>query len=250
MSNFISHPEQPLPYDFQPYQRYQAPASAPEGLLKAVVALLGLVALTDLFAVFADLKVANLIGGDANFVTASAEDLDAADNLSGLAGGFQFTAFVACAVVFLVWFFRMRKYIGFLAQDAFVQGPGWAIGAWFIPVAALWMPVRIAIQMWNAPTRTLNSEPARYPSPWPVGLWWSLFVMSTIAGRLTSRWYADAESLTEIRDAVTKIAVTDGLDALAAVAAAYFAVRLSALHRRPAPESGPQAPVQPGFLAS
>lgn len=222
---------------------------APEGLLKAVVALLGLVALTDLFAVFADLNLANLIGDDANFVATPVEDLDAAESLYGFVGTLQFTPFTACAVVFLVWFYRMRKYIGALAQDAFERGAGWAIGSWFIPIGALWMPFRIALQMWNAATRSLSAEPARYPSAWPVRLWWSLFVLSTLAGRFASSRYNAAESLTEIRAAVLQTAVGDGLDILAAVAAAYFAIRLTALHRRPAPESGYSALAQPGFPA-
>ncbi|MEU1090454.1 DUF4328 domain-containing protein [Streptomyces sp. NPDC005576] len=231
-----------------------APASpvprAPEGLLKAVVALLGLVALADLFAVYADLNLANLIGDDANFVATPVGDLEAAENLYGFAATLWFTPYIACVVVFLVWFFRMRKYIGALAQDAFERGAGWAIGSWFIPIGALWMPVRIALQMWNAATRTWSAEPARYPSAWPVRLWWSLFILTTLAGRFTSGRYNAAESLTEIRAAVLQTAVSDGLDILAAGAAAYFAIRLTALHRRPAPEPGYSALVQPGFPAA
>ncbi|MFD6421932.1 DUF4328 domain-containing protein [Streptomyces sp. NPDC060198] len=247
MSDFSAFPEQSLPYGVPPYQ---APARAPEGLLKAVVVLLGLVALTDLFAVFADLKIVNLVGDGTTFVAVSTDDLDAADTLYTAAGLLQFVAFIACAVVFLVWFFQMRTYIGVLAQDAFEQGAGWAIGSWFIPFGALWMPFRIAKQMWNAATRTSGSEPARYPSSWPVGLWWSLFVLSTVAGWFVARGYDDADSLLEVRDAALRIAVVDGLDALAAAAAVYFAIRLSALHRRPAPEPGFASPDRPGGLAT
>ncbi|MFF7359486.1 DUF4328 domain-containing protein [Streptomyces sp. NPDC008125] len=244
MSEFVAPAQQPAWPGALPPQ----PPRAPEGLLKAVVALLGLVALTDLFAVFADLRVANLTGDGKNSAVTSAGDFDAADSLYGVAGLFQTVAYVACAVVFIVWFFRMRRYVGALAQDAFERGPGWAIGSWFIPIGALWMPFRIALQMWNAATRTLGSEPARYPSPWPVRLWWSLFVLSGFAGRFASGYDIDAP-LAEIRSAVLRTAVSDGLDIVAAAAAVYFAVRLTALHRRPAPESGSNAPLPSGFQA-
>ncbi|MGW1466707.1 DUF4328 domain-containing protein [Streptomyces sp. NPDC002308] len=244
MSDFVAPAQQPA----WPGALPPRPPRAPEGLLKAVVALLGVVALTDLFAVFADLRVANTAGDDENFAAVPTEDLDAADTLYGVAGLFQVLAYLACAVVFIIWFFRMRKYIGALAQDAFERSPGWAIGSWFVPIGALWMPFRIAVQMWEAATRTLGSEPARYPSPWPVRLWWGLFLLSGAAGRFASEYDIDAP-LTEIRSAALQTAVSDGLDIVAAAAAVYFAVRLTALHRRPAPESGHPAPVQPGFQA-
>ncbi|MGW2278220.1 DUF4328 domain-containing protein [Streptomyces sp. NPDC001770] len=244
MSEFVAPAQQPAWPGALPPQ----PPPAPEGLLKAVVALLGLVALTDLFAVFADLRVASLVGGDRNFAVTPAEDFDAADSLYGVAGLLQAVAYLACVVVFITWFFRMRRYVGALAQDAFERGPGWAIGSWFIPVGALWMPFRIALQMWDAPTRTLGSEPARYPSSWPVRLWWSLFVLSGVAGRFASGYDIDAP-LAEIRSAALRTAVSDGLDIVAAAAAVYFAVRLTALHRRPSPESVHAAPVRPGSPA-
>lgn len=244
MSDFVAPAQQPA----WPGALPPLPPRAPEGLLKAVVALLGVVALTDLFAVFADLKVVNTVGDDENFAAVPTEDLDAADTLYGVAGLFQVVAYLACAVVFIIWFFRMRKYIGALAQDAFERGPGWAIGSWFVPIGALWMPFRIAVQMWEAATRALGPEPARYPSPWPVRLWWSLFVLSGFAGRFASSYDIDAP-LAEIRSAALWTAVSDGLDIVAAAAAVYFAVRLTALHRRPAPEFGHPAPAQPGYPA-
>lgn len=244
MSEFVASPQQPAWPGALPPQ----PPRAPEGLLKAVVALLGLVALTDLFAVFADLRVANTVGGDENFSVVATEDLDAVDSLYGVAALIQVVAYLACAVVFIIWFFRMRKYVGALAQDAFERGAGWAIGSWFVPIGALWMPFRIAHQMWNAATRTLGSEPARYPSAWPVRLWWSLFVLSGLAGRFASGYDIDAP-LGDIRSAALRTAVSDGLDIVAAAAAVYFVIRLMALHRRPTPEFGHPTPVQPGYPA-
>ncbi|WP_299539699.1 DUF4328 domain-containing protein [uncultured Streptomyces sp.] len=209
--------------------------------------MLALVGLTDVFALFARLQLASAIGDDPSPAFFRAEDIDAADRLQSIATLAQIAAYVVCAIVFVVWFFLMRRYLGSLAFDAFDRGPGWAIGTWFIPLACLWMPYRIALEMWGAPTRSRYAEPARYPSAWPVRVWWGLFVLSLVGEQITSRAYDDAHALGEIRDAMGYLAVTDALDACAALAAAYFAVRLMALHRRPVAERA--APTAPAVAA-
>ncbi|MEV8550839.1 DUF4328 domain-containing protein [Streptomyces glaucescens] len=215
------------------------PASSPlasRGLLAAVVAGLGLAALTDLFSVVVGIRLRNAAQEGYGFFTADQQELEAAAELYEKAGMFQGTAYLACAIVFLCWFFRMRRTTGLMAPDQFRRGPGWAVGTWFIPLANLWMPYRIAMEMWMAATFLPHDGGQRQTRTWPVNTWWALFVLGTLLNRYAGTSYKNAETLQELESAVRWYLIADLTSIAAAAAAAHFAVRLTALQRRKAVE--------------
>ncbi|MFI1416519.1 DUF4328 domain-containing protein [Streptomyces sp. NPDC020731] len=207
---------------------------ASRGLLTAVVAVFAAAALGDLFAVYTGVRLRMLVDGDATALTASS--LDSAYSLYERAGQVQVSTSLLCAVLFVTWFFLMRRRTGLLAPDRFRMGPGWAIGAWFIPVANLWLPYRVAVDMWGAcsPLPT-EGESHRVPM-WPVNLWWGLFAGTALLGRYAAARFDKADSLAEISDAVALYLAVDLLYAATAGAAVVFAVRLTALQRLKATE--------------
>ncbi|MET9683309.1 DUF4328 domain-containing protein [Streptomyces coeruleorubidus] len=215
--------------------RRMLPSGTPRsvrGLLAAASAALVIVALSDLFAVFAGARIYLLIDKDQR-------RLDAAYSLYETAGDAQGIVFLPCAALFIAWFFRTRRNTGLMAPDRFRKGPGWAIGGWFIPLANFWLPYRIAVDMWGAATPLpADGEPYR-ASIWPVNLWWGLLVSSSLFDLYAASRYESAESLTEIRVAVMQYMAADLLDMAAAVAAVYFAVRLTSMHWRKATASSP-----------
>ncbi|MFD7692460.1 DUF4328 domain-containing protein [Streptomyces sp. NPDC059805] len=206
-----------------PQQQPRLPGAvrpASQVLLAVVCVLLAGMALTDLFAVFAGLRIRMLTEGDPG------RALDGAYTLYERAGDLQGMVTLPGMVVFVVWFFLMRRDLGVLTPDAFRNGRGWALGGWLIPLVNLWMPYRVAVDMWGA-----AAPLPRRPSFWPVNLWWGLFVGGTLLGRYAASRYADSDSLTEVREAVAQYMAADLLNAGAAVAAAWFAVRLTAMQR-------------------
>jgi hypothetical protein len=206
------------------------------GLLVAVSALLAVVALSDLFAVFVGARIYALIDEDEGFVTGPQQELDAAYSLYETAGNFQVQVYLPCAILFVTWFFLTRRSAGLLAPDRFRKGSGWAIAGWFIPLANFWIPYRVAVDMWGAATPLLyDGEPYR-ASIWPVNLWWGLLVSSTLFDRYAESRYTDAETIAEIRTAVMQYMAADILNVAAAAAAVYFAVRLTAMQRLRATE--------------
>ncbi|WP_369270250.1 DUF4328 domain-containing protein [Streptomyces sp. R11] len=211
------------------------PTGAPEasrGPLIAAVTGLALVALCDVFSLFAGFRLRSVIGADGGFVAAPQQDLDAAASLYDTAGRVQVFVYLPVAIVFVVWFFRMRRNTGLLAPDRFRNGPGWAIGAWLIPLVNLWMPYRVAFDMWGAAT-PLPAEGERHRArTWPVNLWWALFVFSVLFNRYAGQKYNNAETLSEVRDAVVRYMAADVVHIAAAAAAIHFAVRLTAMQRR------------------
>jgi len=81
--------------------------------------------------------------------------------------------------VFLVWFYRARKNADGRGQDQ-RWGPGWAIGAWFVPVVWLWFPYQIMADIWraNLPAER-RANAARLP-----GFWWGCWIAGDIFGAI------------------------------------------------------------------
>ncbi|MBC7268604.1 MAG: DUF4328 domain-containing protein [Streptomyces sp.] len=232
-------------HDLRP--RPPLPAGAPAASLVPLtlaVAGLALVALCDVVSLVAGARLRSVIGGEDGFLTAEQAELDDALSTYGRIGGFQGSAYLVCVVAFIVWFFLMRRSTGLLAPDGFSRGRGWAIGAWAIPLANLWIPYRIALEMWAAASPLPVPGLRNRVSVWPVNLWWALFALSFVLERYAGRRYEDAETLMEIRSAVATYMTTEVVDIAAAVAAAYFAVRLTLMQRQKA-IAGPFAPSVP-----
>ena len=72
-------------------------------------ALLAVVALSDLFAVHAGVRLYTLIDEDGGLAFAPRQEVDDADALYRTAGKIQGATFLACAIGFIVWFFWMRR---------------------------------------------------------------------------------------------------------------------------------------------
>jgi hypothetical protein len=213
------------------------PSSVPlasRGLLAAVVAAFAAAALGDLFAVYAGVRLHTVVDGDVTAATAA--NLDSAYSLYERAGQVQVSTTLLCAVLFITWFFLMRRRTGLMAPDRFRMGQGWAIGAWFIPVANLWLPYRVAVDMWGACSPLPTEGETRRVPMWPVNLWWGLFAGTTLLGRYAAARFDKADSLAGISDAVTLYLAVDLLYVAATGAAVVFTVRLTALQRLKATE--------------
>ncbi|MFF7776555.1 DUF4328 domain-containing protein [Streptomyces tanashiensis] len=210
--------------------RPDLPARVPgprRALPVAVCVLLAVVAVCDLFAVYAGFLTHAAVQGDGGFVFAQQDELTAADALFRRVDRFYAPALLACAVAFVAWFHRMRRAAGALAPDGFSRGTGWAIGAWFVPVAFLWMPYRIAVEMWTACLRDPGRGARAGTSFWPVNLWWGTFAGSLLLRGFSGFRHDRADGLAEVLDAVMLGMAGDALNVVAAGAAGYFVARLT-----------------------
>ncbi|MEV4561753.1 DUF4328 domain-containing protein [Kitasatospora sp. NPDC049285] len=114
----------------------------------------------------------------------------------GLAGGtdspyFAFTIpltfplFVATVAVFLVWFRRCRRNAEVLAPGAHAHTPGYAVGGWFIPLGNLWIPRRVALDIWR------SAGPAG--GTWIINAWWAVFLAKIVSGLVVLHLHPDAD---------------------------------------------------------
>ncbi|MET7567965.1 DUF4328 domain-containing protein [Streptomyces sp. NPDC005492] len=221
-----------------------APSSAsylrsPVGLGRAAAALLGLVIAVDLFAVYAELALYDVTGDlmDGAGGRAVTGRLDDAESLNSLAGGVQSGALIACMIVYLTWFVRVRANAGLFDPSEQSMKPWWAIGGWFVPLVNLFYPRRITVEIWKS-----SSPLGTHRSQWPVNVWWTLWLLSLLSDRLGFTDYGKADAPDEIHAAAYQLVISDAIDIAAAGLAILVVLRLTRMQHEKA-LAGPGLPV-------
>ncbi|WP_216590190.1 DUF4328 domain-containing protein [Streptomyces brasiliscabiei] len=211
---------------------------SPVALGRAVAILLGAVAVADLVAVWADLALLDVMDrlATADWSAALEHDSDRADRLIAFAGVLQTLTYVATIIVFVFWFHRVRVNAEVFDPFGHRKKRGWAIGGWFVPLANLWIPRRIAVDCWDA------SGPWRKPrSHALVNAWWTLWLLSLFAGEAGDRAYIRAQEVEEYRSAARQMLFADSLEIVSAVFAVLFVLALTRMQDDKA-RSGPREP--------
>ncbi|MEW2636028.1 DUF4328 domain-containing protein [Streptomyces sp. NPDC048389] len=215
---------------------------SPVGLGRALVVLFALLVVTDAAAMGAVFYLRNVMSRflDTPFSETIADDADRADWLMLWTSVAQSVAVLAVIVLFIIWFYRVRSNAGVFAYGLQRRGQGWAVGAWFIPVANLWIPRGIAVDVWRA-SRTDPFATDDHQRHTLLNLWWAGFVTTWLVGRYAGRVYDRAESPKEIIDAADVLMVSEVIDIVAAVLAILFVRRLTHMQHTKA-LAGAQAP--------
>ncbi|MEU9974836.1 DUF4328 domain-containing protein [Streptomyces sp. NPDC051014] len=203
---------------------------SPVGLGWAAAVLLGAVVAADLFALAADLVQYDALG-DLTKDGAGAEAFrraDSAGRLVGLAAEGRSVTMVACVVVYLCWFHRVRANAEVFDPAAQSMARGWAVAGWFVPVVSLWFPRRITLDIWHA------GAPRGTPRPHLlVNAWWTMWLLTLLVGRLAKAAYDDAEDAALVHAATGEMMVRDVVDIVAAVLAILVVMRLTRMqHER------------------
>jgi Domain of unknown function (DUF4328) len=133
-------------------------------------------------------------------------------------GATQVLLLIVTAVLFIRWFKRAYENVDALGGKR-RHGPGWAIGSWFIPIANLWFPKRIANDIWRAS----NERGGERVSP-ILTLWWVAFLLANWASQVGGRLNIRAETIDDFRNASVAYVIGDSLD-LAAAGLAIWVVR-------------------------
>ncbi|MET7903139.1 DUF4328 domain-containing protein [Streptomyces sp. NPDC005336] len=228
-------PHQPAQH-WQQAGGYQVPVRFPaqgatvksvRGLGTALLALFGLwVALTvidlylnmSLFGAYRD-----FFDGEGT-IAAVGRRKDAADSMgtgTGVSG-------LVLVVLWLIWFRRTYVNATVLAPGRQRFGSGYATGAWFIPVAQLWIPKQIANDVW---TSSATPGPGRVPRA-ALHWWWTLFVTMFCFAPLAGLVELGSEDDWDKRVSVGFTIVDDALSLLAAVLAMVVVARLTGMQER------------------
>ncbi|MDT0570382.1 DUF4328 domain-containing protein [Streptomyces sp. DSM 3412] len=235
------HPAPGLPtHTDLPIQSPHGPAwlRSPVGLGRAVAILLGVVIVTDLVAVWADLVMLDVLGRmvEGEYGWPVEADADRADRLVGLTGSAQLLAYLATVVVFLIWFHRVRVNAEVFEPFGHRKKRGWAIAGWIVPIVNLWFPRRIALDSWDA------SSPSTKPrSHALVNAWWTMWIIGGVAGQVSGLAMRRAETAEELRTATERVLFADAFEIPTAVFAVFFVLALTRMQDDKA-RSGPREP--------
>ncbi|WP_371515731.1 DUF4328 domain-containing protein [Kitasatospora sp. NBC_01300] len=203
------------------------------GLAVAVYVLLGVNAMLAAAAVVAGLWSDALLGQLADG-SADLDDFDAVDSLvDGLNGVFLPLALVT-AVVFIIWFYRIRQNADLLVPNGHRRGRGWTIGAWVTPFVLLWFPWQLMVDCWRA-SAPLDAEGRRRAvSEKVLVLWWSTWIGALVVNRIASSMMKHVDltvlaSLEDLRETIRVETAGSALRLVAAVAAIVVVQRLTAM---------------------
>ncbi|GHJ27589.1 DUF4328 domain-containing protein [Streptomyces hygroscopicus subsp. hygroscopicus] len=171
------------------------------------------------------------------------KDLEDADDVYTTGAVLYFFIMVAIAVVWAIWFRRLRLNAEVFAPGRHRFGSGWAAGAWFTPVVNLWFPKQIANDIWRASSPGGPHEVRRGL----LNAWWVTWIVAAVANAIgTIRYnalraktddhlmsYAEAKSnLGELRDILAVEVFATVVLIAAAVLALLLVRQITAMQER------------------
>lgn len=206
---------------------------------RVAVTALGLVAVADLFDLWAGAAVyraaGDLAAGAGVLGGRLSPRAHRADLLHSVSGGLQSLTLLGCGAAFLVWLYRARVNAEVFDPDGHSKARAWVIAGWVVPLAGLWYPRRVVLDVWDA------SVPAGgRPRHGLINLWWALWLVSINVGRLMTDLYDSAHTAAGFRAAAQQVMAADAVDLAAAALAIRLVVRLTRMQER-------KALVQPVF---
>ena len=188
-----------------------------------VVVVLVVVVVADLASILSDAEQIGLMNRVIDGNDVSIGELEASDDHQAIAGFAQLGLLVLSTIVFLRWFSAAYRNLVPLGAASRRFKPGWAIGAWFVPVLNLWRPKQIANDIWRA---SEVDAPPEQGEAWRDGSvsplvtwWWAAWVAGGIVGNTVLRLSFSSDTPESLRDAASADVLALVLDVVAAVLA-------------------------------
>lgn len=144
---------------------------------------------------------------------------------------------LACAVVFVIWLWRVRRNAEVFAPDGHHRARAWVIAYWVVPIANLWYPRRVVVDIWDA--SSTGDKPGGHAL---INVWWALWLLTNTIGRFLYTAFDAADTSQEIHDSMTQVMFADGVDLVAALVAVALVLRLTRMQDEKA-RQGPAVPV-------
>jgi hypothetical protein len=208
-------PEVPVPAgQAEPWEPLRGRAQATRILLYVLAALSAVAIISGAFEIS---MLARMQDGE----SVSDAEIDFNDAREGVIAIVQSGVLLASVVVFLMWFSRAYRNVSRLGVRSLRYKPGWAIGAWFVPILNLFRPKQIANDIWRGSDPDLPREVSaagwqdgRIPGLL-FGLWWALWLITNWAGIAATR--GSTETIPDLKDQSIRYLISDTTDLIAAL---------------------------------
>jgi hypothetical protein len=140
-------------------------------------------------------------------------------------------AWLIAAVLFVTWLYRAYANLPALGISRPRYGRGWTIAGWFIPIAGLWIPKRLANDVWRSGDPELRVDEPTWqerPVAGVVHWWWALGLVAAALTGLAEHLVDAATDFYALHTALIVDACSHALFVLTALAAAAMVKRASA----------------------
>ena len=208
-----------------------SPFVALDGRARWATLLLAATIVVDVLAIGSNVREITAING---FLAGSNLDpgaLTSSDHGQSLVALLKFIALLASGIAFIRWFYAAYRNVTSLAPAEVRFKPGWAIGAWFVPVLNLWRPKQIANEIWHvselqpAPAGEHASRLGKTTTL--LALWWGFWIAGAFVGNVSSRLLFGSDTLVDIRDSDKLDIVALSIDIAAAALAILVIDRIT-----------------------
>jgi uncharacterized protein DUF4328 len=132
----------------------------------------------------------------------------------------QLLVFILSGIAWLLWLYRAYANLRLVGTRQSRFTPGWAVGYWFVPLVNLVRPYQIVADLWRR-SDTQNGEATVVPSGVPalLPLWWGVYLIDNIMGRVILSFSANAETIEAIRTSSDLSMVGDAIGFVSAILA-------------------------------
>lgn len=202
-----------------------------KGRAKWVVRLLVVGIVIDLIAVGSDVFERAFIERVESGELVTESEAEANDVRQGIVGGIQGAVFILTAAFFIAWFHRAYTNLRALGASSLRFGPGWAVGAWFVPILNIWRPKQIANDIWRGSNPVLPREAAdawQDPVPPLFMFWWLAYLLGQSIYSAATRLSLRADDIPELKTVSSLLIAGDILWAIAGVLALAVVYRTTA----------------------
>jgi hypothetical protein len=128
--------------------------------------------------------------------------LEQNDSREQLVGIVTLIVSIISAVAFIQWFRRAYFNLHSLVPNL-TYSEGWAAGSWFVPVIGFFRPYQIMVELYNKTIARLVERKLFDNQSFDlsfVKVWWALWIIVSIIGRVVYKFISEAETLDKFID--------------------------------------------------
>ena len=148
------------------------------------------------------------------------------DIINALVSLLQTGFFIATAVFFLKWIYRINKNLGVLSSTRMEFTPGWSVGWYFIPLANLFKPYQAMKEIWVTAHREWTAKSSI------LGWWWFLWLISTYVSSIAGNLILKAETIDAYTASLIAYIISDGLDIVLTIVALLLIRQISTAYEK------------------
>lgn len=171
---------------------------------------LGAAALVGLLGVLSSIGLYSLLSRAESGQVVSQADFDAAVSRENLISIGRLLVEIPASLLFIFWFHRAYTNLPAVGATGLPYSPGWAVGAWFVPLLNVVWPKRMMDAIWKAsdpgapPEQGESWRSRRTPS---VLTWWWFFLIAMVI--FAANWGLEGETIEQVQRSTINLMVRD-----------------------------------------